>query len=413
MKRSALRATAGTGALGLVLLVPFVAASSASAHGSPEHHAGSGYRARTIYVSPDAATVSSAHVSSAKANAKADIRAKDADYSCRSAQFSQIQDAVDAAPVGGKVVVCRGTYATSVTIDKRLTLQGEPGAVIDATGMPYGVGVGASWSTVRGLTVINSSGTDENLPYDGIVTGMLTDTGPVPADHVTIEHNVVRGNQGAGIDLNSTSHSVARDNVAMENGIGVNVADDLGAPATHNLIIGNVTNRNGGGCGIALADHSGLGVIGNVVSWNVSDDNGLSTPTAPDASAGSGVILASPIPGGIVKNNLISFNEFHGNGHGGVVVHQHVPNIPAAPAADFSGNRVLDNIIGANNLQTDTSDLLPTGVYLGSANPLTITVRGNWISDDYYGIFTAGDVTVTGHNTFRHVTVPVGGVPAY
>jgi hypothetical protein len=45
------------------------------------------------------------------------------------------------------------------------------------------------------------------------------------------------------------------------------------------------------------------------------------------------VILASPIPGGIVKGNLISGNEFHGNGHGGVVMHAH------APGSDFSGKR--------------------------------------------------------------------------
>jgi len=409
MKHPVARAAAlGTGALGIVLVVPLVAAGPASAHASAQHR--SDHQAsrapRVLYVSPKAVSAGSRTTSAQ--------HAKNTGRSCSSARFSDIQAAIDAAPVGGKVVVCRGTYATSVTLDKRLTLQGEPGAVIDATAQPYGVGVGASWSTVRGLTVINSSGTDESLPYDGIVTAAFTATGPVPADHVTIEHNVVRGNHGSGIDLNSTSYSLARDNVAIENGVGVNVADDLGAPATHNLITDNITDRNFGGCGIALADHSGLGVTDNVVSWNVSDDNGLSTPTAPDASAGSGVILASPIPGGVVRNNVISFNEFRGNGHAGVVVHQHVPNIPDGPTADFSGNRLLNNVIGTNNLRTDTSDTHTTGIYLGSANPLAITVRGNRISRDYYGIFTAGDVTVTGnHNQFRHVTVRVAGVPTY
>src|SRR5207248_3626326 len=118
------------------------------------------------------------------------------------------------------------------------------------------------------------------------------------ADHVKIIGNVVTGNLSAGIDLISTSHSVAFDNKANGNGIGINVADDLGLAASHNLIALNVANRNFGGCGIALADHTGAGVTDNVVLKNVANDNGLSTPAAPDASAGSGVILASPAPDG-------------------------------------------------------------------------------------------------------------------
>ena len=82
---------------------------------------------------------------------------------------------------------------------------------------------------------------------------------------------------------------------------------------------------------------------GNTVAGNTADENGLATATAPDASAGSGVILARPIPGGQVKGNLIIGNEFSGNGHAGVVLHAH------APGSDFSGNAVLYNRIGMNN----------------------------------------------------------------
>jgi hypothetical protein len=311
------------------------------------------------------------------------------------------------------VVVCPGTYHTSVLVDRRLTLTGMPGAVINGGDSPYGVGVTASWSTVRGLKVTGVSGDNPDFPYDGIVTAGFTANGPVTADHVTIENNVVTGNQGSGIDLNSTSHSIARHNVTTDNAVGINVADDLGAPAADNLVTGNVTNRNFGGCGIALADHTGAGVIGNIVSGNISDDNGLSTPTAPDASAGSGVILASPIPGGTVKNNLIAFNEFHGNGHGGVVVHSHVPNIPGGPTNDFTGNKILGNVIGTNNLRTDENDLETTGIYLGSFSPLTITVTGNVVHDDFYGIFTSGPVTVVGQNQFQHVDQQLGSAPTF
>jgi parallel beta-helix repeat protein len=338
------------------------------------------------------------------------------DHSCRHAGFTDIQAAIGAVADGGTVVVCRGTYHGMFTITHRMTLAGRPGAVIDATGMPYGVGTSASWVTIRGLTVQNASplDPDNGALADGILTAGLTDHGPVAANHVRIIGNTVKGNLGSGIDLNSTSYSMAVGNRAVGNGVGINVSDDLGLPAAHNLVSGNVTNENFGGCGIALADHTGAGVIGNVVTFNRSDDNGLSTPTAPDASAGSGVILASPIPNGLVRNNTIAWNEFHGNGHGGVVVHSHVPALPDGTASDFRGNSVIGNVIGTNNLRQDQSDPQTTGIYLGSATPLTIKVAYNLIHDDHYGIFTAGDVTVTGgHNRFVRVSQHRGSVASY
>jgi hypothetical protein len=91
-----------------------------------------------------------------------------------------------------------------------------------------------------------------------------------------------------------------------------------------------------------------------------------------------------------------------------------VPDIPGGPTNDFSGNRVIGNLIGTNNLRDDTSDLETTGIYLGSASPLRIEISGNLISHNHYGIFTAGDVTVTGgHNRYHDVAVARGSVPTY
>jgi nitrous oxidase accessory protein NosD len=388
------------GATALTLAVGgLIAAGPAAAHGRQHSDRGHHGDRRTVYVSaPAATTTPAAH----RAGHRRDHR-----RGCDSADFTAIQDAIEAVPYGGTVVVCRGSYPGLVTVDRSITLAGQYGATIDATGQPYGVGVTASHVTITGLRVINASDT-ANGPADGILTAGFGATGPVPADHVRIVGNETSGNLGAGIDLNSTSYSVAAGNNSHDNGIGVNVSDDLGAPATHNLIVGNRTNRNFGGCGIALADHSGLGVNDNLVAHNVANDNGLSTPTAPDASAGSGVILASPIPGGMVRGNVIVGNRFDGNGHGGVVVHSH------APGSDFSGNVVVGNRIGTNNLRTDTSDAETTGIYIGSVEPLAITVRCNVIGPDHFGVFTAGAVTLSGGgNRYRHVDVPVSSVDTY
>jgi nitrous oxidase accessory protein NosD len=366
------------GLAGAVLAVPGLAATAASA--SPS----------TVYVS--AAGQTGAH-----------------DWSCQTAAYSSIQAAVEAAPLWGTVVVCPGTYKTSVTVDRTVNLHGKWGAVINATGKPYGIGVAASWVTVSGLTVENASSTANNAPADGIITAGYIGGVPKAAGHVTITGDTVKDNKGSGIDLNSTSYSAASNNVATGNGVGINVSNDLGAAASHNRVTGNTADDNPGGCGIVLADHTGAGVYDTVVSGNVADDNGLGSPSAPDASAGSGIILAAGGTTGGVWDNLVTGNTFSGNGHGGVTVHAH------APGLNFSGNAITRNWIGRNNVRTDTHDLKATGIYLADASPLTIKVTGNTIYNNYYGIFTAGQVTVkvAAYNRFVHVTHRTGSYPTY
>lgn len=381
MKRNTARALAITAALGACIVTAIVSTGSAQAAGVHPYQS-------TVYVTTTGVGTN-------------------VDTSCATAGFNSIQTAADWVLPGGTVIVCGGTYHGNVTVLKAMTISGQSGATLDANGFAYGIGVGASGSTIKGMIVKNANGGGAQGPNDGIVTAAFTSHGPITADHVTITGNVVTGNLGSGIDLNSTQYSLARGNVANGNGVGINVADDLGRLALYNTIDANVTNLNFGGCGIALASHTGAGVAGTTVTNNRADNNGQGTPSAPDASAGSGVIMASPIPGGRVSGNLISGNSFDGNGHGGVVVHAHVPG------GNFSGNVVSGNRIKENNNRTDSHDLETTGVYIGSASPLTITIKDNNIGPDYYGIFTAGPVTLVGTNTFANVTVNVGHVAVY
>jgi hypothetical protein len=332
--------------------------------------------------------------------------ARAADHSCGTAAFRSVQAAVSAVPAHGTVIVCRGTYPESVTIGKALTLAGRAGAVIDAAGQPYGVGTAASWVTVSHLTVENAS--VGGTLADGIVTAGLVNGKMVPGDHVTITGDVTVGNAGSGIDLNSTSYSAAIGNRSTGNAVGVNVSDDFGQAATHNSLIGNTASANPGGCGIALADHTGHGISRNLVERNTASDNGLGSPTGTAASSGSGVILAGST-GGVFDNTVIG-NTFNGNGHAGFDVHAH------APGLNFSGNIVAGNRIGVNNLRTSENDALSTGVYLCDASPLTITVIGNVIARDHYGVFAAGGpVTVTGlrANAYEQVTADLGTSPTF
>src|ERR1700722_7435524 len=73
------------------------------------------------------------------------------DHSCASAAFSSVQAAVTGTRPGGTVVVCKGVYHESVTVTKRLILAGRRGAVIDAAGQPYAIGLAHTHDVVRGM----------------------------------------------------------------------------------------------------------------------------------------------------------------------------------------------------------------------------------------------------------------------
>ena len=378
--------------------VPVLAATASAASATVSASTGS---ASTVSAARTGATGTPATVYVAPGGA-----AGAAGRSCATALYASVQAAVTAAPAGGTVIVCPGTYHESVTITKALRLAGRPGATIDATGQSYGVGAAASYVTISGLTVRGAS--VGGTLADGIVTAGLVNGTMVAADHVTVTGDTTEDNAGSGIDLNSTSHSVAAGDRSTGNGVGINVSDDFNRTAADNAITGNVTNDNPGGCGIALADHTGHGIAHNRVTGNVSDDNGLGTASAADASAGSGVILAGATGG--VFGNTVTGNVFDGNGHAGFDVHAH------APGMNLTGNVVTGNRIGVNNLRTSEGDTQTTGVYLGDASPLAITVEGNTISGDHFGIFTAGGpVTVHGadQNHFQHVTSPSGSSPTF
>lgn len=92
---------------------------------------------------------------------------------CRNAEFTTIQEAVDAAAPGDKIKVCAGLYEESVQVDKSLFLKGEGGnpekrteegdptkeAIVDppTSGTP-GFNLQADNVRVRGFTVTGAEG---------------------------------------------------------------------------------------------------------------------------------------------------------------------------------------------------------------------------------------------------------------
>ncbi len=325
--------------------------------------------------------------------------------------YPTIAAGLDAVSPGGVVVVCPGMYPEDVVVTKSATLLGF-GAVVqpdaedssplsDLLGGNNAFTVLAPDVTIRGFTVRGATS-------DGIIA---------IGDHALVEGVTATDNVVNGINLDGSSHSVVRGNTITRNGGGIELANDPEAAgislpgstgtASYDLVAGNNIFGNPQACAIYLVDHAGGGAEGihhNAIRGNTVTDNATQ-------GFGAGVLLASPVPGGSVYGNTITGNTITGNGLPGVALHSHVPG------QNFSDNSIVGNVIGTNNiLGLESDDAETTGVFVGSQDPLTVTVANNTISDDHYGIFTAGpsvSITGTSTNTFQNVDVDLGSSPTF
>jgi parallel beta-helix repeat protein len=321
--------------------------------------------------------------------------------SCRTARFRSINAAIADVRSHGTVIVCRGTYHTQAVIKKPLTLIGER-AVINAKGqkpvlpkLPGGSGIvvlGTRHVTIEGFRVTGAG-------FDAILVALSA--------HVRVTGNVLEHNGDVGVDFNGTSFSSASHNIAkFDKGGGFLVADDVGA-ARGNTVSWNVASHNPGGCGVIIAGHSKFGVRDNRVAHNLLTYNG----TLPKLS-GAGVVIATEVPGETVSGNTVAANRIYGNGIAGVTIHSHVKG------QNLNGNRIVRNWIGTNNVVGDPIGLGPpaknvadrrtTGILVGASSRVHVTISGNHISRNWYGIFLEGRVSATLHrNHFRRVHTPV------
>ncbi len=319
------------------------------------------------------------------------------------------------AHAGDQIGVEPGSYPEEVLLTKRLTIQGHHMPTIDASGHDRGImirGAKAAGSVVRGLVL-------ENAGYEGILA--------LATKRVTIADNVVRHNnrayfsrpftgeckghehEGAGlgdlraggcgeaIHLASTSYSRVAGNVVTDNTGGIYLTDEFG-PASHNLITGNRVLDNVYDCGITLASHSRRavgadgrprsavgGVYDNTIIHNVANGNGVRVP-------GSGILVAAAFTGGAAYGNRVIGNTVNDNGLPGITLHSHDPR------QDLNGNVVEDNVVGRNAIGgakggpgDDDAGMHQTAgilVWSGFTRITQLTVSGNHVSDNYFGIWT-------------------------
>lgn len=362
---------------------------------------------------------------------------------CGNATYTTIGAAVAAAAPGETIVVCPGIYSEDVVVPagKPLTIVGVGNPTINAANLPNGVQVLASGTMIEGFTIGYAIG-------EGVLVGGVPGAAGTVSD-VTISDNTVidndRGNPtgasissssyiqcnvsaagpgdcGEGIHLLSADDSTVVGNYVTGDSGGILLSDENG-PADGNLIASNDVFANTYDCGITIAGHH-LGTTTNGSSW---------TPVAPTVGGvynntirgnqsanngvlgqGGGILLATGTPGGAVYNNIVQGNYLSGNGLAGVTVHSH------SPGEDLNGNVIRGNVIATNNIDGDfdfsgdappAADPSTTGVIVATAvSPISITIEGNQIENDHYGLWmTPGVTAVTSQpaNVFAGVAVPI------
>jgi parallel beta-helix repeat protein len=328
-----------------------------------------------------------------------------------------IARAISRARRGDEIFIAHGTYREEITITKDIKLLTSGGSVtINAAGLPNGIlvtGSGAAGALVRGFTVHNAT-------FEGI---LLAETSDITIERNVVSENdrgvsaarpegecapqgVIPGDCGEGLHLMAVTNSNIVSNAVDNNTGGILLTDENG-PTAHNRIRRNRVLDNRLDCGITLAGHNakavvlstapgppamaGLapmvgGVYGNLIVNNTASRNGTQ-------GQGGGILLAAGPPGAGVYDNTVRANTAENNGLAGVTLHSH------SPGQDLSGNTIINNIVSNDGIDgypngapgdSDAGVTHSVGILLWSAATQLsgMTVSGNQVSSDYYGIWT-------------------------
>jgi len=182
------------------------------------------------------------------------------------ADYTSIQDAVNAASSGDIIYVYSGTYTENVEINKILTLTGEnkDTTVVDGGENGHAIDVnGERFSEIEfyisGFTIRNAGGTGNDCialsfvnagEIDGnqILNSVLSDG--IQMDHcsgVTISNNLINNNAGAGISLTLSENNIIHDNMIQSNYQGIYIYYS----SNNNQIYSNTITGNNYGIHIA------------------------------------------------------------------------------------------------------------------------------------------------------------------
>ena len=205
------------------------------------------------------------------------------------ANFTSVQDAVDAASSGDTIIVYPGTYTENVDVNKdHLTIKSEGGAE---------------------TTIVQAASPDDDVFY-------------VTADHVNICGFTIKGATGsnsAGIYLYETSHCKITGNNILNNNDSIRLYSSY-----YNKIMNNIANSNNDD-GICLLLSSCNNIINNTINSNNGD----------------GIVVLGSCSNNII-NNTINMNSDD-------AIYLSYLYIPFSGCFGSVENRITSNMVNSNN----------------------------------------------------------------
>ncbi|RJS71684.1 hypothetical protein CW714_05405, partial [Methanophagales archaeon] len=267
------------------------------------------------------------------------------------ANFTKIQDAVDAASPGDTIIVYPGTYTENVDINKdHLTIKSENGAdstIVQAVNPNDHVfEVTADYVNITGFTVIGATG---RYP-----SGIYLNS----ANHCSISNNNVSDNFYGIYLKNNSNNNIIASNSASNNWVGV-----ILGYASNNAISSNDLNTNVKS-GIWLSYSSSNTIINNDVRSN--SYNGISLYYSGNNT---------------LKENTISDHTENFNVYGYYDLFYLVQNIDASNKVD---GKPIYYLVNQQNLQ------IPKDAgYVGIVNCKSIIVRDLILTNNRHGVLLA------------------------
>ena len=341
---------------------------------------------------------------------------------CPNAQFTEIQDAVVAAPSGATIHVCPGTYKKQVIIMKPLTITADTGSILQ----PIGAVMNSSNADYPNtpvtalLLVMNTRGVSIN---DLTVDGSSSSPSACLPEYVGVMYKNASGqltnmavrNIKLGTGLEGCQSGEA---IFVQNDFG-NLEVDISDSSVHDYQkTGILIDRAGSNSTVKHNYVTGLGSTPKIAQNGIQISRGASatvtnnfvnnhlyalctSDSCGDASS-TNILIMNASNSVTVRNNTAVTAQI------GIAV---MSNSVQVQNNDVYDNKVFDGIdllgnnnhAGSNNIfHSDTS-----GVYVEGTNN---SVDGNTINEAPFGVLVYGSNQVNG-NTYFNVPVPLSFNP--
>jgi parallel beta-helix repeat protein len=319
----------------------------------------------------------------------------------QSTPFCSISAGAKAATTAGTtVLVASGTYVENVTVTSSgtqaapIVFRSAPGANVTITGQIHAFTVTASWVTVTGFNVTNTTGYGIYLKGSSNIT--------LTSNHVTFSGQPVSGSTEQGIYLINTTNSLIAGNITDHNS---DTGIYLTTGATGNEIRGNLSYANARQW-TSAATGIDVRAAGNTVDRNITHDN-----------EDSGIQLYNGATNTVVYDNVSYNNGDHGidvlNSTGVVVVSNSVYknktagiNIEGKNGTPASSGATVANNISVDNGLTSSTTKGDIRVDANSLSGTTLNYDLVWLNTTSPNavIMTWGNKTYTSLSAFTNAS---------